>query len=85
LDPNGNYYPSSTTTTMLTRTTPAGVTYNSTVTKLVTPQVVNFTRAHYNCSTMYGAELEDAGGAGTAGSHWEARVPTFLGIFSYFS
>ena len=31
-------------------------------------------RKHFNCSTLEGAELEDQGSSGTAGSHWEKRV-----------
>jgi leishmanolysin len=29
---------------------------------------------HFGCDTLDGAEIEDAGGDGTAGSHWEKRV-----------
>lgn len=28
-------------------------------------------RNHYGCPTAWGAPLENNGGAGTAGSHWE--------------
>ena len=31
-------------------------------------------RAHFNCTTLTGVELEDDGGAGTASSHFEDRV-----------
>ncbi len=31
-------------------------------------------KAHFNCSTLEGVQLEDQGGDGTAGSHWEARI-----------
>ena len=31
-------------------------------------------RAHFNCSTLEGAELEDQGVVGTALTHWEKRV-----------
>eukprot|EP00741_Cyanophora_paradoxa_P006309 tig00000989_g6116.t1 len=44
------------------------------VTKIVTPKVLQAARAHFGCTTLNGAELEDQGGTGTAGSHWEARV-----------
>ena len=31
---------------------------------------------HFQCPTMEGAEIENGGGGGTTGSHWEQRVPT---------
>lgn len=31
-------------------------------------------RKHFNCPYLDGAELEDEGGSGTAGSHWESRI-----------
>ena len=31
-------------------------------------------KAHFNCSTLEGVQLEDQGGDGTTGSHWEARI-----------
>ena len=31
-------------------------------------------RAHFNCPTLGGVELENQGGSGTAGSHWEKRI-----------
>jgi len=39
-----------------------------------TPNVVNFIKDHYNCASLKHQLLEDAGGAGTAGSHWEKRT-----------
>ena len=30
--------------------------------------------AHFNCPTLQGVELENQGGGGTAGSHWELRI-----------
>lgn len=44
------------------------------VKKIVTPKVVEKAREHFGCSTLDGAELEDEGGTGTAGSHWESRT-----------
>ena len=38
------------------------------------PNVVDWVRLHFGCSTLQGAELEDGGGDGTALSHWEKRV-----------
>eukprot|EP00892_Ulva_mutabilis_P009761 jgi/Ulvmu1/7157/UM034_0064.1 len=43
-------------------------------TVIKTPQVVREARAHLGCDSMVGAELEDDGVEGTAGSHWEQRV-----------
>ncbi|ORC86549.1 putative surface protease GP63, partial [Trypanosoma theileri] len=37
------------------------------------PRTLEKTRAHFNCSTAPGMELEDEGGSGTALSHWERR------------
>lgn len=41
---------------------------------LITPKVVEAAKRHFNCSELIGVELENQGGTGTAGSHWEARV-----------
>ena len=41
---------------------------------VVTPAVVRSVRHHFNCDTLVGAPLEDGGGAGTGGSHWEMRL-----------
>jgi len=49
-------------------------------------QWVNFlqeqARAHFNCSTLEGVEIENQGGGGTSFAHWEQRV---LGVnmFNY--
>lgn len=43
-------------------------------TQVVTPAVVAAARAHFGCATLDGLELEDQGGSGTAGSHWEKRL-----------
>lgn len=47
---------------------------NKTVTYMTTPKVLEKARAHFNCPTLPGVELEDAGSSGTAGSHWEKRL-----------
>ena len=31
-------------------------------------------RAHFGCPTLPGLEIENQGGTGTAGSHWEKRI-----------
>jgi len=41
---------------------------------VVTPKVVQEVRAHFDCPTLEGAELEDQGGDGTALTHWEKRI-----------
>ncbi|KEG10703.1 surface protease GP63 [Trypanosoma grayi] len=42
--------------------------------KIVTaPAVVSAARKHLGCPTLDGVELEDEGGTGTAGTHWERR------------
>jgi len=40
---------------------------------IVTPKVQAFTRRHFNCNTLLGAAIEDEGGSGSKGSHWEKR------------
>ena len=37
-------------------------------------KVLEVARKYFNCSDLEGVELEDYGGEGTAGSHWEARI-----------
>lgn len=41
---------------------------------IVTPRVREEARKYFNCPTLEGAEIENQGGPGTAGSHWEKRV-----------
>ncbi len=31
-------------------------------------------KEHYSCPTLQGVELENQGGGGTIGAHWELRV-----------
>ena len=38
------------------------------------PRVLAVAKKYYNCSDIDGVELEESGGSGTAGSHWEARI-----------
>jgi len=48
-----------------------------TVSKIVTPNVITKVREQYGCNDPWpaaGFELEDYGGSGTAGSHWEKRL-----------
>ena len=37
-------------------------------------KVLEVARKYYNCPEIDGVELEESGGEGTAGSHWEARI-----------
>ena len=39
-----------------------------------TPKVVEWGRKHFGCETLMGVALEDDGGGGTMGSHWEMRT-----------
>jgi leishmanolysin len=41
---------------------------------ILTPRVVNYVKRYFNCPGLNGAELEDNGSSGSAGSHWERRV-----------
>ena len=41
---------------------------------LLTPNLLAKAKKAFNCSTIEGVELEDAGGSGTAGSHWDKRI-----------
>jgi leishmanolysin len=45
-----------------------------TVTMMTSPRAIAAAQQHFGCSTMTGVEIEDQGGAGTAGSHWEKRI-----------
>jgi hypothetical protein len=72
IDENGNRRPSS---QVVLRTTAIGANNAAyPVTLIITPSVVNFVRQQFNCSTVAGAQLEDGGGTGTSGSHWEKRL-----------
>jgi leishmanolysin len=48
------------------------------VSRIVTPNVKSWLLTHLNCPAaswpLAGGEIEDYGGSGTAGSHWEKRV-----------
>jgi len=46
----------------------------NTVHKLVSPKILEKVREMTGCTTLDGAELENQGGVGTAGSHWEMRL-----------
>ena len=44
------------------------------VNKIISPNVVAKVRDQFGCSQNTGAEIENYGGSGTAGSHWEKRI-----------
>lgn len=46
---------------------------------ITTPKVLEMAKKHFNCQSLQGVELENQGGEGSAGSHWEAR--SMLGDF----
>jgi hypothetical protein len=53
------------------------VTYNGgsrTISRFIHPTILKRAREHFGCETIAGADLEDGGGSGTTGSHWEKRV-----------
>ena len=43
-------------------------------TLLQTPKVLEYARGHFGCPSLTGVELENQGGSGSSGSHWEARI-----------
>ena len=43
-------------------------------TYIISSRVVAVAQKYFNCPTLTGVELEESGGQGTAGSHWEARI-----------
>ncbi|KAG2486370.1 hypothetical protein HYH03_014950 [Edaphochlamys debaryana] len=43
----------------------------TTVSRLITPAVRDAARQHFGCPGLAGAQLEEEGSAGSAGSHWE--------------
>lgn len=45
-----------------------------TVYKIVTPKALEKAKEQFGCSTLSGVELENQGGTGTAGDHWEKRI-----------
>lgn len=41
---------------------------------MVSPKVVEAAKKHFGCDSLVGVELEDQGGQGSAGAHWESRI-----------
>lgn len=48
-------------------------TYDGSSYFINSPKVLEKAREYFNCSELKGVPLEDQGGKGSAGSHWEAR------------
>ena len=59
-DSTGGFYPTS-----------AFPSTNSVFTGVATPRVLSWARNYFACSSLPAMPLENDGGAGTAGSHWE--------------
>ncbi|CAG9466275.1 unnamed protein product [Pedinophyceae sp. YPF-701] len=47
---------------------------SGTVSAIITPRVVQEAREHYGCDQLDAMDLENSGGTGTAGSHWEQTL-----------
>ena len=47
--------------------------YGETIYYINTPNVLAKAKLHFNCDSIKGIPLENYGGAGSAGSHWESR------------
>ena len=59
--------------------TPYNLTTNKTVNEInrtlfTGPNVIKQAKRHFNCNDIEGIELENQGGDGSVGSHWEARI-----------
>ena len=68
-DSNGNPY-----TTVVSTTIQSWKGQSMNIQKIVTPKVIGAVQSHYGCNTADGGELEEYGGAGSAGVHWEKRI-----------
>lgn len=44
------------------------------VTEIRSPKVVAHARDYFKCSRLSGVEIENNGGSGSAGSHWERVI-----------
>ena len=66
-----NYFPGGLANTVFTRIYKR-IGLNRTYVK--TTKLVEIAKKYFNCDRIEGIELEDQGGSGTAGSHWEARI-----------
>lgn len=50
------------------------VAEDHTVAVVKTPAVLAAVQQHFGCNNVTGGELENYGGSGTSGSHWEKRA-----------
>ena len=67
------YQASADTVLVETGAKPGLDTVSNTHKLIKTPKVLEVARKHFGCPTLAGVELEDDGGSGSAGSHWEKR------------
>jgi len=77
LDPrlgSNGHYPFPTFSKYNQGESPAGNSFKVQVTYLRTPRIVELARSHLVCDSIAGVQLEEYGGAGTAGSHWDLRM-----------
>jgi leishmanolysin len=56
---------------VLTKTTISGPNGSETFFVFMLPEVRDYARQYYNCPNLIGVPLENNGGSGSAGSHWE--------------
>jgi hypothetical protein len=72
-DKNMEPLPGSSTTKTITVTSGLSIVGQS-ATLLITPKLLAHAKAHFGCDSWPGVALEDDGGEGSAGSHWEKRM-----------
>ena len=71
VDPaTGNYYTAANTSKITKTVTIRGISTNI----LFAKNTLDTARKYYSCSTLEGMQLENGGGSGTAGSHWEKTI-----------
>ncbi|VDO74341.1 unnamed protein product [Schistosoma curassoni] len=75
LNPQRQYDPSEITVKRIARPwlTAAG-SFIKTFSSFVTPTLLAVGRKHYNCPNLDGIDIENEGGEGTAGSHFDKRT-----------
>jgi len=64
----------STTSQTVTGNSPAGNSYSQVVNYMTGPLISAYANNHYGCQSVDKIPLEEFGGSGTAGAHWEQRV-----------
>jgi len=68
------YTYANTTSQTLTGTSPAGNAYSQKINYLTGPTISAKANSHFGCTTLSAIPLEEYGGHGTAGAHWEQRI-----------